>query len=95
MREGAQRRNGIGVRSRPMSPPPTRSKANCERATAELAALQGQHRWSLSSIARLEVAQYFGVPAVRALFKPPTLVGLVSRDAGLKWTATLRATTTP
>jgi tetratricopeptide (TPR) repeat protein len=57
-------------------------KSDRERAAAELVEarrLVGDDRYS--SLARLKVAQYFGVPKVRALFEATYFAGL--REAGL------------
>lgn len=57
-------------------------KGETERAAAELAEARRLSRdGRFSSIARLKAAQYFGVPAVRALYEATYLVGL--RKAGM------------
>jgi predicted Zn-dependent protease len=57
-------------------------KGQTERAAAELAeARRLSSDGRFSSIATLKAAEYFGVPAVRALYEATYLVGL--REAGL------------
>jgi hypothetical protein len=57
-------------------------KGETERAAAELAeARRLSSDGSLSSIARLKAAQYFGVPKIRALFETTLFAGL--RKAGM------------
>ena len=57
-------------------------KGETERAAAELAEARRLSRdGRFSSIARLKATQYFGVPAVRALYEATYLVGL--RKAGM------------
>jgi predicted Zn-dependent protease len=57
-------------------------KGETERAAAELAEARRLSRdGRFSSIANLKAAQYFGVPAVSALFEATYLVGL--RKAGM------------
>jgi tetratricopeptide (TPR) repeat protein len=57
-------------------------KGETERAVGELAeARRLSSDGRFSSIANLKAAQYFGVPAVRALFEATYLVGL--RKAGM------------